>query len=74
MNKKNVSLKTSVQKFIDNTIHPYRIGVWDGFYNTETRDNKFKGMDSLVPNYVYNVGYSFGNFLKQTDEEWKENY
>ena len=68
-----VTLKTSVQKFIDNTIHPYRIGVWDGFYNNEPRDNKFKGIDSLVPNYLYNIGYSFGDFLKQTDEECKEN-
>ena len=56
-----------------NTIHPYRIGVWDGFYSNEPRDNKFKGIDSLVPNYLYNLGYSFGDFLKQTDKEWKEN-
>tara|TARA_R110000744_G_C18976427_1_gene518772 strand:+ start:246 stop:467 length:222 start_codon:yes stop_codon:yes gene_type:complete len=71
MHLKYITLKTSVQKIIDNTIHGYRMGVWDGFYGHEYKEDVSKGIDSIVYNYLYNKGYSFGDFLKQTDEEWE---
>tara|TARA_R110000751_G_scaffold11572_1_gene40599 strand:+ start:246 stop:485 length:240 start_codon:yes stop_codon:yes gene_type:complete len=72
MDLKYVALKTSVQKLIDNTIHGYRIGVWDGFYGRNYKEDTSKGIDYVVYNYLYMKGYSFGDFLRQTDDEWDE--
>jgi hypothetical protein len=72
MNLKYVALKTSVEKFIDNTIDAYRIGVWHGFYDREPQLDQFKGIDLLVQDYLYKKGYSFGDFLRQTNDEWDE--
>ena len=66
---KHVSLKMSVEKYISNMVHPYRIGVWDGFYRNDPRNKKYEGIDSLIPNYVYRLGLSFGDFLRQTWDE-----
>ena len=66
---KHVSLKMSVEKYISNMVHPYRIGVWDGFYRNDPRNKKYEGVDSLIPNYIYRLGLSFGDFLRQTWDE-----
>jgi hypothetical protein len=66
---KHVSLKMSVEKYISNMVHPYRIGVWDGFYGNDPRNKKYEGVDSLIPNYIYRLGLSFGDFLRQTWDE-----
>jgi len=72
---KHVSLKMSVEKYISNMVHPYRIGVWDGFYYNEPRTAKYVGKRKLVANSIYRLGLSFGDFLRQThDEMYEEDY
>jgi len=66
---------TKLEKRISNFIHPYRIGVWDGFYYNEPRTAKYVGKRKLVANCIYRLGLSFGDFLRQThDEMYEEDY
>ena len=49
--------------------------VWDGFYHNEPRTAKYVGKRKLVANCIYRLGLSFGNFLRQTDDEmYEEDY
>lgn len=66
---------TRLEKRISKFIHPYRIGAWDGFYGNEPRTGKYAGKKHIVADCIYRLGFSFGDFLRQThDEMYEEDY